>query len=153
MQRRLTWARQELRAASERRGEKLCLVFCQSICTCAFSLFFVQLSLSDRARCSLCNWQSKVLWASWRHLNVFAVTGSMAFWWDSEFGVTLDWLFLIKNEISGIWVQANHQRKGPTWFYKPWSWQWAVFERNTLGQPELVEILKGGMCEKEKRKN
>lgn len=41
----------------------------------------------------------------------------------------------------------------PTWFYKPGFWQWPVFERNTLGQPDIVEILKGEMCEKEKRKN
>lgn len=91
--------------------------------------------------------------ASWKHLNVYAVTGSVALWPDLEFGVTLDWLFLIKNEISSIWVLANHQNEGePTWFYKPGSSQCVGFERNRLGQPDVVEILKGGMCEKEKGK-
>lgn len=110
--------------------------FCWSICICAFFLFFVQSSLLDRARCSLCDWQGKArfFWASWKHLNVYAVTGSVALWPDLEFGVTLDWLFLIKNEISSTWVLANHQSKGqPTWFYKPGSSQCVVFENNRLG--------------------
>lgn len=53
--------------------------------------------------------KARFFWACWKHLNVFAATGSVALWWYSEFGVTLDWLFLIKNEISSIWVQANNQ--------------------------------------------
>lgn len=55
--------------------------------------------------------KARFFWASWRHLNVFAVTGSVGLWWDPEFGVTLDWLFLIKNGISSIKVQANRQRR------------------------------------------
>lgn len=50
-----------MQAASEGRAEKVCLVFCQSICICTFFLLFFQLSLLDRAHCSLCDWQSKIL--------------------------------------------------------------------------------------------
>lgn len=144
------------RLLSEWRGEKVCLVFLlKHLHLCLFPILCSVISVGQGSLFSV--WlarQGKVLLSLLKTSECLCsdgFSGSLArprVW--SYFGL----LFLIKNEISSIWVLANHQSKGqPTWFYKPGSSQCVVFENNRLGQPDVVEILKGGMCEKEKRKN
>lgn len=110
-----------------------------------YSILCSVISIGQGSLLSLWLAKQNSFWASWRHLNVFAVTGSVALWWDAEFGVALDWLLLIENEISGIWVQANQQQRRTSvilqalvltmsfiWKKYTWTnrcWGWNVWKR------------------------